>query len=134
MRLGSRRIRIAWTAGSVALLMMAPIAVDLFGTHASGVLPARARERRASAAPILWMQEGDPKRISSKESERLIAGRAQSVLQALKAGNLAKFSTFVHPQKGVRFSPYAQVLPDEDLVIKQNQFCLLYTSPSPRDS
>ena len=131
MRLASRRIRIAWTAGSVALLMTAPIAIDLFGTHASGVLPARARERRAygaSAAPILWMQEGDPKRISSKESERIITGRAKSVLQALKAGNLAKFSTFVHPQKGVRFSPYAQVLPDEDRVIKQNQLVRTWSS------
>jgi len=131
MRLASRRIRIAWTAGSVALLMMAPIAIDLFGTHASGVLPARARERRAygaSAAPILWMQEGDPKRISSKESERIITGRAKSVIQALKAGNIAKFSTFVHPQKGVRFSPYAQVLLDQDRVIKKNQLAQMWAS------
>jgi hypothetical protein len=116
------RIRIAFTTGCVALLMTAAI-----GTHPSGVLSARALQRSAyRATRISSTQESEPERIASKESERIIAGRAKSVLQALKAGNIAKFSTFVHRQKGVRFSPYAQVLPDEDRVIKQNQLARMW--------
>lgn len=66
--------------------------------------------------------------LSSKEAERVIAGRARQVILALKAGNMAKFSTFVHPQKGVRFSPYASVLPDEDRVLKRNQLSQFWAS------
>lgn len=66
--------------------------------------------------------------LSSKEAERVIAGRARQVILALKACNMAKFSTFVHPQKGVRFSPYASVLPDEDRVLKRNQLSQSWAS------
>jgi hypothetical protein len=96
------RIRIAFTTCGIALLMTTAIAV---GTHAS----------RISST-----QESDPERISPKQSERIIAARAKGVLESLKAGNIARFSTFVHPQKGVRFSPYASVLLDEDRVVKRN--------------
>lgn len=124
-------MRTAFTACCVALLMTAAIAVkvDLFSTHASGVRSARARQRRAyRATRVNPTQESDPERISPEESERLIAGRAKGVLQSLKAGNMAKFSTFVHPQKGVRFSPYASVLLDEDRVIKRNQLARMWGS------
>ncbi len=66
--------------------------------------------------------------LSSKEAERVIASRARQVILALKAGNMARFSTFVHPQKGVRFSPYASVLPDEDRVLKRNQLSQMWAS------
>jgi hypothetical protein len=115
------RIRIAFTAGGIALLLTTGIAV---GTHASGVPPASALR----AALISSTQENDPERLSAQESKRIIAGHAKSVIQSLKAGNIAKFSTFVHPQKGVRFSPYAQVLPDEDRVIKRNQLVRMWAS------
>jgi len=128
MRFALQTIRIAFTTGCVALLMTAAI-----GTHASGVLSARSgqgHEYRATPAAdsSSSTQDSNPERIPSEESKRIITGRAKSVLQALKAGNIAKFSTFVHPQKGVRFSPYAQVLPDEDRVIKQNQLVRMWSS------
>jgi len=124
MRFASRRIRIAWTSGGVALLMTAAI-----GTHASDVLSAKASQRLAYRAPrISSLQDSDPERLSSEEAKRVIAGRAKSVIQALKAGNIAKFSTFVHPQKGVRFSPYASVLLDQDRVIRKNQLAQMWAS------
>lgn len=58
----------------------------------------------------------------------MIASRARQVILALKAGNMARFATFVHPQKGVRFSPYASVLPDEDRVLKRNQLSQFWVS------
>lgn len=66
--------------------------------------------------------------LASKDAERIIAGRARQVLLALKAGNMSKLSTFVHPQKGVRFSPYASVLLDEDRVLKRNQLTQMWAS------
>ena len=128
MRFALHRIRIAFTTGCVALLMTTAI-----GTHASGVLSARAGQRyefRATPVSdrISSTQDGNPERLSSQQAKRIIAGRAQNVLQALKAGNIAKLSTFVHPQKGVRFSPYAQILPDEDRLLKQNQLVRMWSS------
>ncbi|HWP54274.1 MAG TPA: hypothetical protein VN476_09040 [Pyrinomonadaceae bacterium] len=118
------RIRTAFTTGCVALLITTAI-----GTHASGVPSVRASQRLAYRAPrISSMQDSDPERLSPQEAKRVIAGRAQSVIQALKAGNIAKLSTFVHPQKGVRFSPYASVLLDQDRVIKKGQLAQMWAS------
>lgn len=123
MRFASRRIRLVLTAAGVVLL--------IFGTHASGVLTASAGQRhayRALATPVSLKQESDPERLSPEQAQRVIAGRAKSLMQALKAGNIAKFSTFVHPQKGVRFSPYASVLVDQDRVLKKNQLLQTWAS------
>lgn len=106
-----RKFRIALTTCGAALLMTAAITVKV-----------------DSATRISSTQENEPKRLSAQESERIIAGRAKSVIQSLKAGNIAKFSTFVHPQKGVRFSPYASVLPDEDRLVKKNQLQQMWAS------
>lgn len=70
----------------------------------------------------------DSAQLSAEDAKRIIAGRARQVLLALKAGNMSKLSTFVHPQKGVRFSPYASVLPDEDRVLKRNQLTQMWAS------
>lgn len=77
--------------------------------------------------PIRW-QSDEPKTLSPEESQRIIAGRARQIILSLKAGNIAKLSTFVHPQKGVRFSPYASVLPDEDRLVKRNQLVQMWAS------
>ena len=123
MRIGSRRIRLAFTTCFLAVLM-----TESIGTHAC-VLAARARQRHAYRfTSISSKQDTDPERLSSQEAERVIAGRAKSIMQALKAGNVAKFSTFVHPQKGVRFSPYASVLLDQDRVLKKNQLVQMWAS------
>lgn len=122
MRVASRRIRLAFRICCVALLTTAAI-----GTYASGVLSDRARQRRAHRATNFSLkQDSDPERLSSQQAERIIAGRAKSIIQALKAGDIAKVSTFVHPKKGLRFSPYASVLPDEDRLVKRNQLVQMW--------
>jgi len=79
-----------------------------------------------SASPAT--HSSDSARLTSKDAERIIAGKARQVILALKSGNMSKLSTFVHPQKGVRFSPYASVLPDEDRVLKRNQLTQMWAS------
>ena len=48
-------------------------------------------------------------RLPPKEAEQTIARRARQVLVFLKSRNIAGLSTFVHPRKGLRFSPYHSV-------------------------
>jgi len=72
----------------------------------------------------------EPTSVSEKEAERIIAARARQVILLLKAGDIAKLATFAHPQKGIRFSPYVSVLPDEDRVVKKNQLVGMWASPT----
>jgi len=83
---------------------------------------------RPNHAHFARKQFDDSNVLSSPEAERIIAGRARQVILSLKARNVSKLSTFVHPQKGVRFSPYASVLPDEDRVVKKNQLAQMWAS------
>jgi hypothetical protein len=60
-------------------------------------LPGRAGSLRAQA---------NTSRLSPKDAEQTISRRAGQVMLALKSRNLAKLSGWVHPRKGLRFSPY----------------------------
>jgi hypothetical protein len=60
-------------------------------------------------------------RLSPEEAEQIISRRSSQILLSLKNKDLAKLSTFVHPQKGVRFSPYSYVYLNHDLVFKASE-------------
>lgn len=55
------------------------------------------------------------------EMDEAIAQRAASVVFALHDKDLAALSTLVHPEKGLRFSPYAYVHVDEDVVLSADE-------------
>src|SRR5262245_37237413 len=105
MNLTSRKILFALRWVCLVLLVMP-----------GGELAAQTTGRQTAEAQVL----------TPAAAERIIVGRAQQVMSALKAGDMVKFATFVHPQKGVRFSPYASVLPDEDRVVKKNQLAHMW--------
>lgn len=67
---------------------------------------------------------------NSKEAERIIARRASQVIMALKSRNVATLSLFVHPRKGLRFSPYHSVnlAKAGDLVFTRSQIRSLRAS------
>jgi hypothetical protein len=81
-------------------------------------------------APTATSKQDQPVKpsITSSEAERVIANRARQVITALKARDIAQFATFVHPRRGVRFSPYASVLPKEDRLIKRSQLASTWAS------
>ncbi len=54
--------------------------------------------------------------MSPQKAERIISKTATEVLNALKDRNFEKFAGFAYPEKGVRFSPYAHVDIENDLV------------------
>lgn len=74
------------------------------------------------------LQSDAPVKLPPPEAKRVIAVRAKQVISALKAKNMARLSTFVHPRKGTRFSPYAYVTPGEDLVFTRKEVRGLWTS------
>jgi uncharacterized protein YraI len=56
-------------------------------------------------------------RLSPQAAEKIISHQAREVLLSLARRDLKQFSKHVHPLKGVRFSPYAYVMPKIDLRI-----------------
>ncbi|HEY8392710.1 MAG TPA: BsuPI-related putative proteinase inhibitor [Capillibacterium sp.] len=54
--------------------------------------------------------------IPSAEAKAIIANLATAVMEALRAKDAEKLASFVHPAKGVRFTPYTYVNPGQDLV------------------
>jgi hypothetical protein len=52
--------------------------------------------------------------------------RAAEILAALKNRDMEKLTAFVHPQEGVRFSPYGYVNQQTDRILKNNQIMRLH--------
>jgi hypothetical protein len=48
-------------------------------------------------------------RLSPAEAKKIIAARSLEVLRAIKQRDMRRLSSFVHPEKGLRFSPYVYV-------------------------
>lgn len=67
------------------------------------------------------------KRMTSREVEQLVGNRTRAVVVALRDRDMKALSSFVHPKKGVRFSPSAYVNPQSDIVFTQTQVKNLFT-------
>lgn len=65
------------------------------------------------------LQETENNSNSSDETaadEDYLKDRADNVVIALENKNFESLATYVHPDKGIRFSPYGHVNPEEDLL------------------
>lgn len=71
-------------------------------------------------------------RVSSEEAKDVIAQQAADVLQALKVADMAKLAQFVHPTKGLRFSPYASVDTKTDVILTASQLRDALQDPAKR--
>jgi hypothetical protein len=56
------------------------------------------------------------------QKEAALKHMNEEIVQLLKEKNYRKFADFIHPEKGVRFSMYAFVNPDEDKVFSRDEF------------
>ena len=56
-----------------------------------------------------------------KEAKKIIENRAAEIILAIKNKDMKKLSTFVHPEKGVRFSPYSFDLNQDNIVFSPTQ-------------
>lgn len=64
---------------------------------------------------------------ASKEVEKTIKDKANKVIMAIKNKDFTSLAKFVHPEKGVRFSPYTAVY-EEDIFFTKEQIKNLYQS------
>jgi hypothetical protein len=60
-------------------------------------------------------------RVPSQQAEDIIAKQAAEVLEDLESKNLPELARTVHPVKGLRFSPYATVDSETDIVLTASQ-------------
>lgn len=59
--------------------------------------------------------------LSPEAAKQAIGKRTEQVIQALKKSDFIQLATYVHPNKGVRFSPYAYIELETDLVLTTSQ-------------
>lgn len=59
--------------------------------------------------------------IPSAEAKAMIADLANAVMQALRTKDMETLAAYVHPAKGVRFTPYTYVDRERDLVFSQDE-------------
>ena len=86
-------------------------------------LPARVEEKMKNKIPIiLWLLVSifSAYSIAPGQSERgRVLAVSKKVVMALKQKDMKRLATFVHPARGVRFSPFAYINKSEDLVFKK---------------
>ncbi len=68
--------------------------------------------------------------VSAQSEKAQILARSKQVVAALKNKNLKTLSTFVHPSKGLRFSPYGYIDTEKDLTFRKAQVPKLFTFPA----
>jgi hypothetical protein len=66
--------------------------------------------------------------LSPAQAQKIIERRARAVMLAIKARDMQKLATFVHPRLGVRFSPYISVDTKKERALSRRQLVNLYAS------
>ena len=59
--------------------------------------------------------------IKAEDAEEIIKDRANMLIHAIEAKDFEKVAEFVHPMKGLRFTPYTYVSEEDDLVFSQEE-------------
>lgn len=72
--------------------------------------------------------EAEEESLSPDEAEKIISTRADNVLSLIADKNMEGLIDFVHPEKGVRFSPYSYVDIENDLVFKPTDLQQFFSS------
>jgi len=67
-----------------------------------------------------------------RDDRRALQSRADEVVDALRTHDMARLAAFAHPQKGVRFSAYAFVHVDSDVVLTRQRLAGLWTDSARR--
>ena len=66
-------------------------------------------------------QSSDPQNMTSEQVKGIIAEKAKEILTVLKKKNFSNLSEYVHPEKGVRISPYGYIDPENDREFKPQE-------------
>lgn len=87
-----------------------------------GQLTDTALPRSASSAALMTSSaSSEPLPALDQSDNGPLLERGQDVLEAMKARDYVALAKMVHPEKGVRFTPYSTVDPDSDLELTQER-------------
>ena len=109
---GSKHYKLQFQ-GSKRFIVIEGSEVETHFTQGDGALFQALQQAAANLLPA-----------SSAEAERVVGARAGEAVAALQAADMAKLAELVHPDLGVRFSPYAYVRADgdkADVVLRREQ-------------
>lgn len=59
--------------------------------------------------------------IVPEKARKAIENTLDNVIEAITQKDFQKVALFVHPEKGVRFTPYTYVVPQSDIVLQKDQ-------------
>jgi hypothetical protein len=103
------------------------VRVDAFGSHNGDWLKLRSGRHEG------WVSARDVVcRVPPQEAQDIIAKQAADVLQALKTADMLDLARYIHPVKGLRFSPYAAVGARTDVVLRASQLNGAFQDPAKR--
>lgn len=94
-----------WAMGALVVVLLVALGLQVI--------------RPAGCKPV------DAATLTPAQAQQALGERAKAAVGALQSKDWEKLSTMVHPEKGVRFSPYAHVGPT-DLVFPAGQLKTLY--------
>lgn len=113
---------------SCYVILIVAIASYIFGI---GVITIIAKEnlnpQRHSLRHQIKAGKDSLQKISPLRAKEIIACRAKEVILAIKNKDMPKLSTLIHPEKGVRFSPYSYVDLKHDLVFTSTQIKAIFS-------
>ncbi|MCC3143922.1 hypothetical protein LJ207_01120 [Halanaerobium sp. Z-7514] len=59
--------------------------------------------------------------IKSEVAEKIIEDKARTVINTISLKDFSKLAGYIHPEKGLRFTPYTHVQVAKDIVFRKNQ-------------
>ncbi|HKS30171.1 MAG TPA: hypothetical protein VJS44_20270 [Pyrinomonadaceae bacterium] len=98
----------------------------LFTTILASLLLSAALIEQAEAQDN--SDDGPSYSVSAAEAQRLTETKAWQIMLALKNRDMRRLSAFVHPTRGVRFSPYVYAEPQKERALSRRQLVSLYRS------
>lgn len=104
-----------------AILVILVAFISITCVNGSGENEKLVQQENKRDKAITTEKVGSPPQISSSTTKRIILNRAQEVISTIKNKDMEKLSTFIHPDKGVRFSPYSFIDLETDLVFTSTQ-------------
>lgn len=68
--------------------------------------------------------------VSAQTEKAQVTAKSKQILSALRNKDAKTLSTYVHPTKGVRFSPYGNIDTEKDLTFRRRDVVKIYTLPA----
>lgn len=96
----------------------AMIAIPVF---AKNILPIWAKDNVSIDKDDTARQTTEP-----EDAKEIIEETADDVMNALKNKDAKALADYVHPEKGVRFTPYTRVSPENDMIVSKEDILVFF--------